>query len=214
MKYLVIADSGANFHMFKEHEVFTSLTPAQGQVILGDGRTRLPIHGIGSVTCKIGDNILQIDEVCYIPGLAESIYSLFCHIQSSHHILHSSFEEGLHIVFPDFKSKALLGENDIYLDFNPFSNYSVKCLPDTLQDSSTHYPHGYSEKNTDSFCWNLKQEVTCLFGKNTDSFCRNLKQEVTCETKSLDNLLKSHCQYYKEVKTKRQLSLEVPVDST
>jgi hypothetical protein len=51
MKLLVIADSGANMHMFKEHEFFTSLQPAQGQVVLGDGKTCLPIHAIGTVRC-------------------------------------------------------------------------------------------------------------------------------------------------------------------
>jgi hypothetical protein len=51
MKFLVIADSGTNMHMFKEHEFFTSLQPAQGQVVLGDGKTCLPIHGIGTVRC-------------------------------------------------------------------------------------------------------------------------------------------------------------------
>jgi hypothetical protein len=51
MKFPVIADSGANMHMFKEHEFFTSLQPAQGQVVLGDGKTCLPIHGIGTVRC-------------------------------------------------------------------------------------------------------------------------------------------------------------------
>lgn len=51
MKFLVIADSGTNMHMFKEHEFFTSLQPAQGQVVLGDGKTFLPTHGIGTVRC-------------------------------------------------------------------------------------------------------------------------------------------------------------------
>ncbi len=50
MKYPIIADSGANFHMFKEVEFFTSLTPTQGHLILGDGTTKLPIHGIGTAT--------------------------------------------------------------------------------------------------------------------------------------------------------------------
>jgi hypothetical protein len=62
MKYPIIADSGANFHMFKELEFFTQLTPTQGQVILGDGKTTLLIHGIGTVTCQIGDRILHIED--------------------------------------------------------------------------------------------------------------------------------------------------------
>ena len=69
MKYPMIADSRANFHMFKEQEFFTSLTPAQGQVVLGDGKTCLSFHGIGTVTCRVGDNILTIVDVCYVPDL-------------------------------------------------------------------------------------------------------------------------------------------------
>jgi hypothetical protein len=119
MKYPVIADSGANFHMFCELEFFTSLAPAQGHVIFSDGITRLPIHGIGTVTCSIGSDKLCIENVRYVPDLSESIYSLFCHIQSPGHSVYSSFEEGIYIVFPQFKVQAILGESDIYLDMVP-----------------------------------------------------------------------------------------------
>jgi hypothetical protein len=37
--------------MFKEKEFFTNLVPTQGQVMLGDGKTSVSIHGIGTVTC-------------------------------------------------------------------------------------------------------------------------------------------------------------------
>jgi hypothetical protein len=43
MKYPVIADSGANHHMFKEREFFVSRRPASGQVVLGDGKTNISI---------------------------------------------------------------------------------------------------------------------------------------------------------------------------
>jgi hypothetical protein len=79
MKYPIIADSGANFHMFREREFFVSLTPADGYVILWDGKSKLSIRGIGTVTCQIGDNILVVKDVWYILDLAESIYSLFLH---------------------------------------------------------------------------------------------------------------------------------------
>jgi len=49
MKYPVIADSGANFHMFKESEFFEDVQPFSGQVILGDGKTKVEIQGIGMV---------------------------------------------------------------------------------------------------------------------------------------------------------------------
>jgi len=109
-----------------------------------------------------------------VPDLSESIYSLFCHIQSPGHSVYSSFEEGLYIVFPQFKVQAILGESDIYLDM----------VPTTMVQSSP-------------LMENCSSTVT-------DSFCRNLKQftdDVTAETKYLDNLLVSLWNYYKEVKT-------------
>jgi hypothetical protein len=54
--------------------------PAAGHVLLGDGKTSLSIKGVGTVKYKIGSNILRIENVRYIPDLAESIYSLFLHI--------------------------------------------------------------------------------------------------------------------------------------
>jgi hypothetical protein len=43
IQFPIIANSGANFHMFREKEFFSSIQPATGQVILGDGKTTLPI---------------------------------------------------------------------------------------------------------------------------------------------------------------------------
>jgi hypothetical protein len=94
LKYPVIADSGANFHMFKEKEFFESLVPAIGSVILGDGTTRLPIHGVGTVKFFIGDQLLRLDNVRYVPSLSESIYSFFLRIKQPNHGLESSFEGG------------------------------------------------------------------------------------------------------------------------
>jgi len=60
MRYPMIVDSGANFHMFCEREFLESLTPATGHVILGDGTTTLEIKGIGTVRYMIGPNMLRI----------------------------------------------------------------------------------------------------------------------------------------------------------
>jgi hypothetical protein len=114
MRYPIIADSGANYHIFKEREFFETLQPASGKVILGDGKTMLTIKGTGMVHCKIGDDTLLIHNVRYIPDLAETIYSLFLHIQSPGHGLQSSFEEGLFILFPSFKTKAILVTVSMY----------------------------------------------------------------------------------------------------
>jgi hypothetical protein len=71
------------------------------------------------VHCKIGDDTLLIHNIRYIPDLAETIYSLFLHIQSPGHGLQSSFEKELFILSSSFKTKAILGTNDIYLDAVP-----------------------------------------------------------------------------------------------
>ena len=49
MKYPVIADNGANFHILNDTEFFDFILPARGQVLLGDGKTFLLTKGIGSV---------------------------------------------------------------------------------------------------------------------------------------------------------------------
>jgi hypothetical protein len=49
MQYPIIADSGANFHMFREREFFKSITPTKGRVKMGDGTTTLDVLGIGTV---------------------------------------------------------------------------------------------------------------------------------------------------------------------
>jgi len=104
-RFPIIADSGANLHLFKEKEFFTSLRPAHGQVILGDGSTTLDIHGIG-------------------------------------HSLHSSCEDGLSIIFPNFTTKAILGTHDIYLN--------ALSLSTRIATETTTPP------DTDTFCRNLK----------------------------------------------------------
>jgi hypothetical protein len=81
----VIADSGANYHMFRDREFFHVLTPARGSVILGDGKTTVTIEGVGTVCCKIGPNTLDIPNVRFVPGLSESIYSLHQHIKTPNH---------------------------------------------------------------------------------------------------------------------------------
>jgi hypothetical protein len=100
IQFPVIADSGANYHMFKDPAFFDFITPAKGNVILGDGKTSLSIQGVSTVKCLIGSHLIQIENVRYIPDLSESIYSLFLHIQQPHHGLESSFEGGLFLKIP------------------------------------------------------------------------------------------------------------------
>jgi len=135
MWFPIIADSGTNFHMFRDREFFESIHPFSGKVILGDGRTTLNIQGIGKINLKIGDHVHSTDNVRFIPYLAESIYSLFLHIRSPNHGLNSSFEDGLHIIFPTFSTKAILGADDVYLDATPVTYVpEPSSLPTTVGD--------------------------------------------------------------------------------
>jgi hypothetical protein len=180
-KFPVIADSGANYHMFKEREFFDTLIPTTGTVLLGDGKTTVTIQGVGTVKCRIGDNVLTLHNVRYIPGLSESIYSLFIHIQSPGHRLESTFEDGLYIVFPTFKTKAVIGSHDIYVDASPLS---MNLIPST------------SEENTSDsdFCRHITK----------------FQDDIETETSQLDRILQELRDYYLKVKTKCQLGFEVP----
>ncbi len=189
MDYPIIADSGANFHMFRDREFFQTLQPATGQVILGDGKTTLPIQGVGTIQLRIGENILSVDNVRFVPGLSESIYSLFLHIRTPGHGLCSLFDDGLHIQFPTFSTKAILGTDDVYLD----------GVPATL-DSATH-----------SSSSSIQDSNTLL-----DTFQANCRHITQCDTtvsipsQKEDNLIRNLRHYYDEVRTKRQLNMDVP----
>jgi len=183
MKFPVVADSGANHHMFKEKEFFSSITPMQGQVILGDGKARLKIQGIGTINCLVDGHPLMIEDVCYVPDLAESVYSSLLHIKQPQHGLKSSFEEGLHITFPQFTTKALVGNDNIYLNATPYMDY-----PPDLTTSSDIVNHEHAIR-------------------------RNLVSYSDYTSKcspSPDNLLRDLQRYYSTVKTKRQLSMDEP----
>jgi hypothetical protein len=140
MKYPIIADSGANFHMFKEHEFFDSLAPAMGHVILGDGETKLPIQGVGTIKCKIGVHIIFIEGVHCVPELSKSIYSLILHIQHPGHGLQSFFDNGLYIQFPYFQTNAILGTDDIYLDAIPVSLNQDSTIFMNISSLSSNQP--------------------------------------------------------------------------
>lgn len=179
----MIADSGANYYMFKEREFFETLLPTSGTVLLGDGKTTLSIKGVGTVKCKIGSNILVLHNVRYILDLSESTYSFFLHIQSANHKFESSFEDGLHIIFPDFKTKAVIGSHDIYLDVLPMS-YTPSNSEDSKSIQDMHSP-----------------------------ICRHVTKfhaEIETETRQLDKILHNLREYYASVKTKRQLGFDVP----
>jgi hypothetical protein len=83
LAYPFIVDSGANFHMFKEPEFFTTMNSYDGHVLLGDGCTKLPILGIGTVNLTIDDHPIIIHDVRFVASLSESMYSLFYNTSNS-----------------------------------------------------------------------------------------------------------------------------------
>jgi len=189
MQFPVIADSGANYHMFKEPEFFESITPAKGNVILGDGTTCLPIIGVGTVKCFFGPKLVRIKNVRYIPSLSESIYSLFQHIQQPQHGMESSFEGGLFLKFPTFTTQAIIGQDDIYLDFTP--DPSLK----TLGDNFLLHPHPSTLED------------------HSSNFCRKLntfQEHLDHDSEYIDHLLSELRQYYTSIQTKRRLHYDVP----
>jgi len=171
--------------MFRDKEFFKNLAPASGKVILGDGITTLDIQGIGTVECSIDGYHICIPNVRYIPSLAESIYSLFLHVKTPDHGLDSSFERGLFLRFPGFATKAILGQNDIYLNALPM-NDNISSFGQDCDSSTSDLPTTY--------CCHLKE----------------FQSTVNDEATYLDNLLSSLRNYYQTVKTKRQLDLEIP----
>jgi len=121
----VLSDKSESKSDWPDRSFFETLQPASGTVLLGDGVTTLSIQGVGSVRCKVGPNVLHIRNVQFIPDLSESIYSLFQHIQTKEHGLESSYDDGLFIIFPSFRMKAIIGTDDIYLDFLPDTDSTV-----------------------------------------------------------------------------------------
>jgi len=183
MQFPVIADSGANHHMFRDREFFVNIQPSSGTVYLGDGKTALSIQGVSPVQCKIGTETLTLHNVRYIPTLSESIYSLFQHVQSPGHRLESSYEKGLYIIFPSFKTKAIISSHDIYLDATPLSLEGVS------------------------------NECSSPLRPIPVSVCHDLtvfQNDIKVETDRLDTILRDLRQYFTDVKTKRKLDLDVP----
>ena len=71
------------------------------------------------VQCYIDNNYDTIPNVCCVPALGESDYSLLTHIKQKDHGLHFTSDQGLFLIFPTFKTKAIIGAHDIYLNAFP-----------------------------------------------------------------------------------------------
>jgi hypothetical protein len=188
MPFPVIADSGANFHMFKEQDFFESMVPAKGSVLLGDGTTRLAIQGVGTVICHVGEHILRLENARFVPSLSESIYSLLLHIKQPNHGLESSFEGGSFLKFPNFTIPAIVGDDDIYLDAIPITPSTGVPMNQSLP------PPSIVHDKSSTFCCQVLQ----------------FQEDIEKESTHLDKLLLQLKGYYATVKTKRQLNMEVP----
>jgi hypothetical protein len=106
------------------------------------------------------------------------------HIQCPGHRVSSSFENGLTIYFPEFHTQAIVGTTDIYLDTVPC--YEVMSTSVDLQEIDT--------TPVSSTCNHITQ----------------FQMDIDIESSKIDQLLLSLRRYYNDVKTKRQLNLEVP----
>jgi hypothetical protein len=97
--------------------------------------------------------------------------------------LESTSDQGLYITFPTFKSKAIIGHSNIYLDATPY-----------LADSNSSFQD---------------HPVSSTFDASSPLVAK-LQSGIQQETAKLDNLLLDLHRYYNEFKMKRQLKMEVP----
>jgi hypothetical protein len=111
------------------------------------------------------------------------------HIKQPGHGLDSSFEGGLFLTFPEFTVKALVGDDDIYLDTTP-------CCSTSSEDNTT--------------TMNSTSSVPTV--QDTSFYCQILQfqEEVDNASSHLDSLLQQLKRYYNTVKTKCQLNFDVP----
>jgi hypothetical protein len=100
--------------------------------------------------------------------------------------LESSFEGGLLLKFPDFTTKAIIGRDDIYLDFKTASS-------------------------TNTFDVNAASSFQDMV--TSTNFCRKIsdfQEHLEHESDYLDYVLSQLHQYYTTVRTKRQLNFDLP----
>lgn len=95
------------------------------------------------------------------------------------------------INFPDFQTQAIIGKDDVYIDAVPLVSNENETFDDDSPSDELFKP---SETLKDPFCRKITQ----------------FQEELSQETEHLDNILRNLQRYYKEVKSKCQLGLEVP----
>jgi hypothetical protein len=110
------------------------------------------------------------------------MYLLFQNLFIVYSCILSYLIQGLFLQFPNFKTKALIGQHDIYLDAVPSTSCSNLATPPIVDEQSR------------AACHSIK----------------DFQDNVLQETEYIDNLLHHLREYYRNVKTKRQLLMEVP----
>ena len=99
-------------------------------VILANGKTKLPISGIGTIKIMVSAKVLMLAHILHAPLVSCSLFSLKEHMR---HLGCAQYGEtnNLHLFFLTFSIKASVSE-DIVFDASPTTNdadfISTSCL--------------------------------------------------------------------------------------
>ena len=109
-------------------ELFINISPYAGPnpfVTLGDGKTKLPIKGIGTIEFEtITGNKLRFHHVIYVPDLDVPLFSIKQHMRYVGCYEHSQ-NNTCYIAFPSTIIKAQ-NNNEIEFEFKlPSTDYSI-----------------------------------------------------------------------------------------
>ena len=92
-------------------------------------------------------------------------------------------------ISPEFQSRAIIGDSDIYLDTKPVVHAnSYSKFSEFTSNSSTIDP-----QKSNTVCHHMVQ----------------VQPKIATSEHDVDNILSSLRRYYSEIKTKRQLSLDL-----
>ena len=79
-----VVDSGATDHMCNNRKFFSALhmqTSINRFVRLGDGKQKIPIHGVGKIQYEVNNKVIVLHNVLYVPDLDVSLYSVKQHMR-------------------------------------------------------------------------------------------------------------------------------------
>ena len=115
-----VVDSGATDHMCNDRQLFTSIheypSPPNRFVKLGDGKTKIPIRGIGTIQYEVNNKIIILHNTLFVPDLDVSLYSIKQHMSIQGCYEHS--ENGIcTIAYPIFSFQANI-DHEITFEVN------------------------------------------------------------------------------------------------